>query len=375
MSTRQTNTSANAKALVALNSPTGVSIVDDADNLTKTTSSVKGKKEKIYFTFILKGNSPDENISGRDEAASFLRDHKDIIDTVRSYSNLKFWNNFKDKRQAQWKQALAKVSDTTPEKPSAGNVAKLMMEKLSANRGVDHFLGSYRTTGRATKFVLFFNLVSRQGDDSWCWKPLLMLPILNSYFQVLPCENSTLNKALTNLQYGARPDENDKTKGKFIVYSPSSSGGRKYDIPILTSYAFFDFPVKGFGSLLEEDKWIHTTCLQFFDEIRKAMKTEDFKDTVINLNGGYGSKLYDKSKITNLPKFLADATVKVVKINDITPHVITDVVNIISDKLFEGRTPQPKYVTSPVPSGTSPTINDMLDLTNSDDESFPGDAA
>lgn len=384
--TRKSNTSAKAGALVALTGKTStdVAIVHDGGNLAPENRSNPvqkgGKKPKRYFSFQLKDDMADEHIDGKEEAMAFNRDHKDIITKVNSYSNIHYWNKNKERRAMQYKLAVEKIKSSPTAVAKANNDddsdTKLMLQKMSGSREVETFQGYYRTTGRATKFVLFFKWLGVQGDDYWCWKPKLMVPALTSYFDVRPPLDPTLKAAFSTLQYAPRPDPQDREKGQVIVFSPSS--GRNYDIPVFTSYAIFDIPVASLSSPQNEAEWIQGKCTSFFEEMRAAMKAKCFKTLLTQLDDRFTEKLYDPKKITNLVKFLDKAVVRVVPIENIATHVITSVTVILSRLLFAARLPQPKYTTTLPVEGVnniamvdpSANIADALD-----DADFDGDAS
>jgi hypothetical protein len=361
--TRSTLTSANSGALVALGPNKEIICLPDKAVAKLPHSARKSSpKEKKYFSFELR-NLPDEHIEGKEEADAFRKDYSDIIVKTHAYANLNYWESFKARR----KKFFESTPRTPPPKKSSDDTdTKLMLQKMSGLRQVEMFQGFYRTNSRASKFILFFKWIGIQGDDYWCWKPKLMVPALTSYFDVRHPQDEVIRRAFATLEYAPRPDPNDRETGQVVVFSPDS--GRSYDIPIFTTYAIFDIPVKNLSSFQEEAQWIEHTCSAFFEEMRSAMKEKCFKSLLLELDERFTTKLYDPKKVTNLTKFLDKAVVKVVPIDTMATHVITSVAGLLTQQLWSSRMPVTKYSTTCAPplEGTAPINRDTITETADD---------
>ena len=359
-------TSANSGTLVALGHNKEILCLSDKTDAKLPHSARKSSpKLKKYFSFELR-NLPDEHIEGKEEADAFRRDYSDIIVKSHAYANLNYWESFKARR----KKFFESSPKTPPTKKSSDDTdTKLMLQKMSGLRQVETFQGFYRTSSRATKFILFFKWIGVQGDDYWCWKPKLMVPALTSYHGVRPPQDEVIRQAFTTLEYAPRPDPNDHATGQVVVFSPDS-GGRSYDIPIFTTYAVFDIPVANLSSFQEETQWIQHTCSAFFEEMRSTMKQRCFKSLLFELDERFSTKLYDPKKVTNLTKFLDKAVVKVVPIDSMAAHVTTSVAELLTEQLWTSRSPVTKYAAVCPPlvgaATTSTRANDILEEETAD---------
>ena len=296
------------------------------------------------FTFTFKSGGAQSHVEGAASAAAFVKSYGDLIEATRKFSVRARWMSYRAKLALDVKpDGVLPGRDPALPNPADDAAVQSILESLSATRPVDCFHAWYMTTPDATKCIIAIRLCSVYTGDHWCWNPLAMCDILTSYTANVDVPaDRVLVEAFKNLKVVpasniASPDR------EALIKTYKGRDGVEREIGVNQAYTIVTIPVKTLASTLSEAQWMHQESHGILQWVRTIMKTNVFKLSMLKSKEQYAKALFDTSKKTNLPKFLADAIIRVapmVALNDFVPPSYGAPIMTI---LMNSRLPAPKY--------------------------------
>ena len=298
-----------------------------------------------YYSYELKDGHNDNHVEGEEEADSFIKEYGDLIVKTLVFLSKEEWLDHQAKRAKILANKPKSSNETTNNSDEAN--ARLIVDSISANTtlNVDRIEAFYKTTSHSTKVVLLLRFLNQQNNDVWIWKPMWMVDIIKNYVKkIKPPEDPVLEEAFLKLEVSQQADPKSKDKEKIhtLSYKPPNSS-ESYEIQIHTAYTFITIPNEEFNSVEEETTWIVEKATAFLENIRSIMATSTFRLSFAMIKQDFSTKLFDKNKRSNLPKFLSSAVIRVSPVVNLTDHVIQSTAHVITSVFYSNRLPTKKY--------------------------------
>ena len=224
---------------------------------------------------------------------------------------------------------------------------------MSKDENVDCFKGFWKTTSCSTICCIIFRVMNQYGTDTWVWNASLLAEIFKNYAKVMDIRDPLIYEALVNMDFGKASDPDNANKNVPLVakYSPRDDPKKTLKIDVFHAFTYITIPVNLLDSRADEDNWIDSAVTKVLKGVRDTMNEEAFRATLervgLSRRQNYIQKLYDPTKKTNLPKFLAGAIVKAKPVEYLTNHVIQAVSNDIMTHLYNNRLDTAKYPAEP----------------------------
>ena len=359
--------------------PGKVILVADTDG-NKKPAAIKNRKKApatgssgSFFSFELTGDKPDVNFNDLRGALEFKQDFPTLIKKEHKFKTLVRFNNHVARRSAANSLKTPPRSTTafstatgTNENKTADAIAAL----LADSRPVDALAGHFKTTPSSKIMAILIRCTTQWNSDFWGFKPNSMASVLNKFSTIAPSVNVSVQEALQNLTYGkARdPDSSSPSTSLVVHYTPP---GKKdvILIDVYVAYTYVTIPYETISSVKEETTWMSDTTTNVMQEIKTIMSSDIFKSVLEKTtHESFFHKLYAPERKSNLPKFLNSCVVRSLPCLHYTDHVVQDVSNMISDKMFECRLQNRKYPDATLQADFDLLAKDIEEEDNEDDD-------
>ena len=305
-----------------------------------------------YFSFELTGDLEDHNVEGAKDANEFLNDCFDMIVRTHPFKAKKDWLAHRLVRSRQILENGKKPALAHPLPPNNADEAeaRLVIDSLADVRECDRFQAFTKTTAHATQFVLVFNLLNRNNQTFWCWRPAWMVaPLLKYVTEVKAPEDPFLDEAFRNMQIAHSPNPDNRDIAFTIPYTPPGQT-KEILLPQYASYTFISIPHERLANITEEATFIRDTSVAFLEHLRLLLGKPSFRIVMHNDKEFFAKKIYDdKYGNNNLPGFLNNAITRVAPFVHGTDHVTTKVAGEIASTLYKHRVKGLKYLGPPPP--------------------------
>ena len=305
----------------------------------------KSTSNKFFF-FKMKGNMKDAFIKGEIAASMHRKEFDQYILQEKTFSKKGEFETFK--KQHEDPVLNPRIVTNQIRENSSAKVDKLV-SMMSTEENVDAFRGYWLTTSTAMVCVIVIRVTNQYGSEAWVWNPKLYSEIFRHYAKVVDVPDAQLHEAFSNMSIGkaSDPDSADKSKPLVTPFSPKDDPSKIINLDLYRSFTYVTIPVDSFSSKAEEDNWCESTTNKIMTGIRDTINQDFFRATLLKIGESrrqnYIQKLFDPSKKTNLPKFLAGAVIKAKPAESLTTHVIEAVSAEIMSKLWENSRENPKY--------------------------------
>jgi hypothetical protein len=352
--TRQTRNSGNSQALVALPQhakPDGLVVLQSSPDNTKKRAKAKGRPKKNHYAFQLL-NKPDHYVSGKKEADEFKKNFKELIIKVSMFTDKEEF----ERHIVTRKQLTSSGSVGTKNNCAASGLKAAASNKDDKNdqdsddaclldddedTATEHFAVAWKTTTTSKMMAFLLRLMQANGKPAWIWKIYMLRMVMKYWVSCNTPSGPVMVEALKNMKYGSFPDENDRNQPKTLPYSPTKD--KHILLPIHTMYTFVTIPYEGFGSSKEEGEWAQVVSRTLAEHFRTAMSSKNFRKTIEAKYEAFGAKLFSPTMSMNLPKYLAQAVVRISKGDSLNKLLITSEAADIMSVLYDNRLSKPKY--------------------------------
>jgi len=359
---RQAETDAAVDAILGTSPPLGTNNLKKAASKPAAskpaTKKKPGRKKKItppkspgeaYYSYELTGDKPDVNFTTMKQALEFKQDFGGHIKKEHKFSSLARYNNHVSRRAmansvaTPQKNVRAGYSNENDQNDNAA--AEAIAALLVDSRPVDCMEGYFKTTPSSKIMCVVIRMKTQWKSEFWGWKPNSMAYVLNKYSTITPCNNASVQEAFQNLTYGKARDTDASNANTSLVVHYTPPGKKDVIlIDVYVAYTFVTIPYEKIASAQEEISWMKDITGTILTEMRRIMSSPIFKSVLERTtHESFFHKLYAPDRKSNLPKFLNSCVTRPDLCIHYTDHVVQDVANSISDRMFESRLEQRKY--------------------------------
>ena len=309
------------------------------------------KSDHTHFCFDMKNGLESVYMDDPSQAMSFRQEFSHIISRERTFPNKDKWLAHQNRRPAAPNKPAKSTKNTNSTDESDKAAADKILQLLSKNEEGERIVGYYKTTSSSKMAVIIFRAVDNYGKDPWHFKPQLLVDVITAYSQVSPSSDLVVREALGNMKFGPRSDPDKANKESQLVETYISNYDKKErSNPVYAAYTFITIPFDEFTNPLEEDEYLSAMTEKIIFELLRIMKTPVFAEVMTRRHetkqANFIKAMYDSSKKTNFPKFLASAQVRKLTCEHLTDHVTQSVANEIMVLFFNERHSGPKYSAS-----------------------------
>ena len=339
-------------ASVATNLFTSIDIGKNTTSPEQPSPPKKSKKsDHTYFCFEMKNGLESVYMDDPLQAMSFRQEFKHIISRERTFPNRDKWIAHQNRKPAAANKTTKSTQNSNPSDDTDKAAADKILQLLSKNEEGERIVGYYKTTSSSKMAVIIFRAVDNYGKDPWHFKPQLLVDVITAYSQVSPSSDLVVREALGNMKFGPRSDPEKTNKDSQLVETYISNYDKKErSNPVYAAYTFITIPFEEFTNPMEEDEYLSAMTEKIIFELLRIMKTPVFAEVMTRRHetkqANFIKAMYDSSKKTNFPKFLASAQVRKLTCGHLTEHVTQSVANEIMVLFFNERHSGPKYCAS-----------------------------
>ena len=305
----------------------------------------KGGRKKFYY-FKMKGDMKDAFLEGDTMASAHRKEYAPFIVKEKTFTKKAEFETFKRRYNNPVLNPPQVRKETVSEN---ANKVDQLVSMMKDDQDIDCFRGFWKTTSTSSLCLIMIRVMNQYGTETWVWNPTLYAEIFRNYAKVMDIADPLLFEALSNMTTGkaSNPDSPDKNKPLITLYSPKDEPSKSFKLDISRCFTYITIPVDSLSSFDEETHWCENAVDKVLGGIRDMMSDAFFRAALERIgqtrSSSYIQKLFDPSKKTNLPKFLASAVIKTKPVVYPTDHVIQAVSNEIMTRFWENSLEKPKY--------------------------------